>query len=616
MLCSAISYKVNGVGTRRRGGATRCATSLAELRAALDTALEINVRLRELSKLPAAALVSQPAAAEPEPAGPPNLPAPAATDPVWPTAGEEFWLRPPWRDAGAVSAPRAAAGAAAAAPLRVVHVACEMAPWAKVGGLADVVTGLSRSCLQQGHDVSVVLPHYSDGVDAAACTLGAEELQFDVPMGRSFDGELRYNTVRTVATSGLVAGVSVTLLRPAGGPLAERMFKGPYGSKGGLNVREASLYFCRAALEYLCCRRGGVDRPDVLHAHEWQACALPMLYWTVFRGCLGSAVVLTIHNADSPGECRADEFAACGADGAEFMTLERALDERTVGHNPERLSLLKGGVVFANAVTTVSRTYREESMRGGWLGGVLSAQAGKYTGIVNGLDTAAWDPASDPFLPFPYVAAAMAGKAACKRWLQAGLGLPQDAGVPLVIAVSRLVSQKGIGALMHAARRAAPLGYQFVLLGTGAQDGPFRAMAAQDSQYGGEGAASRRLLLRYSEPLAHLMFAAGDITLVPSLFEPCGLTQLVGQRYGAVPLVRRTGGLADTVADGETGFVIDGADETAVESGLARALATYASPAGEWARLVQRCMALDVSWTTPSEQYISLYRHVMAAVRG
>jgi len=576
-------------------------SSLERLRSDVAAARAVNVKLRGFLGMPAQIAP-----------GESKQPLAAAADPVWPEAGEEFWTRQPWRAAAA--SPPLPASSRTGVPLSIVHCACEIAPWAKIGGLADVVTGLSRACLAAGHSVTVLLPHYSAAVDSTALELGERLLDFDVPFGRSQDGVLRFETLRTSAQHGWVAGVEVVLLRPLGGGLADRMFRGPYGMHGGVSERESSLFFSRACLEYLCARPGA--RPDVIHCHEWQTAAVPMLYWSVFNGCLGAALVLTLHNADSAGECRVDEFAASGTSGDEYMTQERALDERTIGHNPERLSLLKGGVVYANAVTTVSRTYQEETLRAGWLGGVLSANAGKYSGVVNGIDAEAWDPATDPALPFPYSAAEMGGKARCKAWVRRGLGLAEAAEAPLVIAVTRLVSQKGIAALLHAAHRCEALGYQFVLLGTGAQDGAFRALAAEDERgEGGPAARSRRLLLRYSEPLARLLFAAADVTLVPSLFEPCGLTQLLGQRYGAVPLVRRTGGLADTVADGETGFVIDGSDGAALEAGLARALALFRGPGGEWADLVRRCMESDVSWAGASREYETIYRQVVAAVR-
>jgi starch synthase len=531
----------------------------------------------------------------------------------WPAAGEQFWLRAP----RALPADTTPSGRTPppldAAPLHVCHISAEMAPFAKVGGLADVVTGLSRECLARGHNVEVLLPFY-EALDAGAhCEGLTPELEYDVPTGRMQDGQLAAGVTRTAVFRATIAGVPVALLRPVGSP---GTFRAPYGAQGGAPELQAYLYFCRAALEYL---RVTDRQPDVLHVHEWQASAAAMLYWDVYhaQGLWKPSVLLTIHNMDSTGECKADEFATTGVDGAAFMARERALDERTIGHNPERMCLLKGGIVYANAVTTVSRTYRDETLRGGsgWLGATLAQYASKYTGVVNGIDDGAWDPTADPFIPALYSATDLAGKAACKKFLQMGLGLEVNPSKPLIIAVSRLVAQKGIGAMLHAAARAEALGAQFVLLGTGGADGPFRALAEGSAKE----SSSVRIMLMYNDALAHCLFAAGDITIVPSAFEPCGLTQMVGQRYGSVPVVRRTGGLADTVADvggappGEgTGFSYDGdANDTgAFEGALARAVAMCATQPEAWAALVGTCMTRDVSWATPTEEYLQLYREI------
>lgn len=249
------------------------------------------------------------------------------------------------------------------------------------------------------------------------------------------------------------------------------------------------------------------------------------------------------------------------------------------------MSLLKGGIVYSNAVTTVSQTYRTETVSAGWLGRALSLHAQKYSGVVNGLDVDIWDPAQDRVIPIQYDATTwVAGKAAAKRFLQLGLGLPADPLAPLVVAVSRLVAQKGTTAMMQAACAASPSTFQFVLLGTGSSDGPFRDLAARNPE-------SARLLLFYDEPLSRLCFAAADVCLVPSAFEPCGLVQLIGQRYGAPPLVRRTGGLADTVAHRETGFVYDAPEQ--FMPALEDALRVFRTQPKEWAALVERAMHVD-----------------------
>lgn len=276
------------------------------------------------------------------------------------------------------------------------------------------------------------------------------------------------------------------------------------------------------------------------------------------------------------------------------MTIERALDERTIGHNPERMCLLKGGLIYSNAVTTVSPTYAKEVRGGG--GGFLSkhivAVEDKFSGIVNGIDDDIWNPLTDPYLPANFSARNPQNKAVCKKFVQRGLGMRETEGqrVPLVVCISRLVPQKGVGLIEHAIRHTKAKGGQFVLLGTGGSDAPLRAMAAQLKDD-----PDVKFVFAFSDELSHHLFGAADMILVPSIFEPCGLTQLLGQRYGAVPVVRRTGGLADTVdpnPESGTGFVFDGQGAPDVQRALDEAVGAYAD-AARWDALVKRCMTKD-----------------------
>lgn len=260
--------------------------------------------------------------------------------------------------------------------LRIVHLTAEMAPIAKVGGLGDVVTGLARSCTDRGHDVEVILPFY-ECIDEDLLSDLKFERAFDCPRGFVWDGQFSEGAVRTLCYSATCEGCRLLLLRPDWDADGGNIFRGGRVYAGSYNETEAYLYFCRAGLEVLRI----TDRsPDVLHLHEWQTSAAAMLFWETYHSASAgifdrTKVVLTIHNMDNTGECRAEEFGATGVDGSLFNTVEKALDERTIGHNPERLSLLKGGIVYSNAVTTVSPTYAEETRNGhggGWLSGTLS----------------------------------------------------------------------------------------------------------------------------------------------------------------------------------------------------------------------------------------------------
>ncbi|GLC45319.1 hypothetical protein PLESTB_000309300 [Pleodorina starrii] len=544
---------------------------------------------------------------------------------LWPTAGERFWERAPRTapaplECGAAQQPPLQRDAN---PLHIVHVTAEMAPIAKVGGLGDVVTGLAKAAQARGHEVAVMLPFYeclpTDQIEGLK-----HEADVEVPKGYRWDGEMRVGSLRTSVFWGRVQGCPVFLLRPAAGTNSN-IFRGGRIYGGSYNEMEAYLYFCRACLEYL---RASNQHPHVLQLHDWHSAAAALLFWEAYNpGAAWSRtrVMLTIHNMDNTGECRQDEFSFSGLPGEAFATIDKALDERTIGHNPERLNLMKGGIVYSNAVTTVSPTYANEVLNGGAAGWLRSTFArpelrSKFHGILNGIDTEEWDPATDPLLPANYDAERPQGKALCKKFLQQGLGLSVDPRKPLVAVVSRLVPQKGIHLIQAALHRTLEAGGQFVLLGSGHSDGVFRGLA--------EGKLRNHpdcsLKIMYSERLAHLIYAAADVVVVPSMFEPCGLTQMIALRYGAVPVVRRTGGLADTVFDVEAaaappagaarnGFVFDGSDEGSLYGALDRALALYDKQPGRWAALSQDNMRLDVSWAKSAGSYVDIYRSVAVA---
>ncbi|CAL5218983.1 g738 [Coccomyxa viridis] len=446
--------------------------------------------------------------------------------------------------------------------LQVVHMAAEMAPIAKVGGLGDVVTGLARACIDRGHAVQVLLPFYESLPDDQIGGLQHAH-DFDCPKGRVWDGVFQTGVLRTQAFKGTIEGIPVVLLRPDWGKC--NIFKG------------SAIY-------------GGSY--------------MPMLYWEAYHAALPqSRIMLTIHNMDNSGECRQDEFAFTGLSGDAFATVDRALDERTIGHNPERLCLMKGGIVYSNIVTTVSPTYASEALTGsaaGWLRATLAKPEvrSKFKGVLNGIDTALWDPAKDPLLAAPFTADQLDGKSLCKRYLQRGLGLKADPEQPIVACITRLVPQKGIRLIRHAIYRTSELGGQFVLLGSGHADGEFRSLATTDFKDSDQ----VKIMVMYSEALAHQIYAAADIILVPSLYEPCGLTQLVGMRYGAIPVVRSTGGLADTVTDIDldpetgNGFCFVGIDDASLDSALDRALNTFREAKSRWKQLSRRNMRLDWSW--------------------
>lgn len=425
--------------------------------------------------------------------------------------------------------------------LHIVHITAELAPIAKVGGLGDVVTGLGRACLSRGHKVDIMLPFYE-----CIQKQSINELELITTYTSYHDGKW----VPTNAYRGIVSGIPVIFIEPS-----NHFFKGESVYGGSYNELEAYLFFSRACLEWMQITG---KQPDIIHVHEWQTGVLPLLYWDMYHhlSLKKPRIVLTIHNMEHYGECSQEQLSKCGLDGSIYGTVDKAVDDRTIGHNPERLSLLKGGIVYSNAVVTVSPTYLTETLCSGWLTRTLMQNREKYLGILNGIDTTTWNPATDAFLPTKYDAQKVGGKKICKHFVQKGLGLASEdtengkhvAGrVPLVVCITRLVAQKGLHLIRHAIKIVEQLGGQMIILGKASNTQVEREFEDLANLHNKD--SNIRILLMYSEELSHMLYAAADMVLVPSIYEPCGLAQMIGMRYGAVPIVRKTGGLADTVFD-------------------------------------------------------------------
>ncbi|PQP92752.1 glycogen synthase-like isoform X2 [Prunus yedoensis var. nudiflora] len=494
--------------------------------------------------------------------------------------------------------------------MHIIHVTAEMAPIAKVGGLGDVVTGLTRACLLRGHRVDIMLPFYE--------CIQREQID-DLTLITTYNSYHDGKWIPTHAYSGTVSGIPVIFIEPS-----HQFFKGQHVYGGSYNELEAYLFFSRACLEWM---QVTGTQPDIIHVHEWQTGALPLLYWDMYHylSLQKPRIVLTIHNMEHYGECRQEQLNMCGLDGSLYATFDKAVDDRTVGHNPERLSLLKGGIVYSNAVVTVSPTYLKETLCSGWLSSTLIRHRDKYLGIVNGIDTVMWNPSTDVFLTSKFHAQNSEGKKLCKYYVQRGLGLasgnhvPDTAlKVPLVVCITRLVAQKGLHLIIHAIKQVEELGGQMVILGKAPDsrvESEFEGLANSHNQ-----GPSIRILLMYSEELSHLLYAAADFILVPSMYEPCGLAQMIGMRYGAVPIVRKTGGLADTVFDMDdepnhemaNGFVFEGIDEGSLYRALGRAFACYRNKPDEWNGIVKKVMAVDNSWNNTAGKYIEIYESVRA----
>ncbi|MBW6507412.1 MAG: glycogen synthase GlgA [Rhodobacteraceae bacterium] len=473
---------------------------------------------------------------------------------------------------------------------RVLSVASECVPLVKTGGLADVVGALPGALAPLGWQMRVLLPAYP-GVLAKLARAREVWAANDL-----FGGPAR-------VVLGEVAGFEVLALDAA--HLFARL-GGPY-SDGSGDFRDNPERF--AALSWVAAELARVGdgegwRPDIVHAHDWQGGFAPAY---LRYGEVGVPSVMTVHNIAFQGIAGAERLgalrlpaAAFSPDGVEYWG---------------NISALKAGLVAADAITTVSPRYADELMRpefGLGLEGVIAARAGVVQGILNGIDDALWNPEADPAI-VPYSARAIAGKARNRARLLAEFGLGEVAG-PLAILVSRLTHQKGIDLVPEGVAAFLDHGAGLCVLGAG-EPWAEAAMRALGARYPGRVG----LRIGYDEALSHRMFAGGDAVLVPSRFEPCGLTQMMGLRYGAVPVVAAVGGLADTVigaspaslaAGAATGVVFHPVDALALAQGL-RKLATLYADRAQWGAMQRRGMKADLGWGASAARYAALYEGLL-----
>lgn len=480
--------------------------------------------------------------------------------------------------------------------MRILSVASEVFPLIKTGGLADVAGALPGALKPHGCDVTTFLPAYRQ-VKAKLIELGATGEK----VVHSF-GDLFGSPARLVAYD--LSGVSIVVLDcPA---LFDRE-GGPYGDATGKDWADnwtRFAAFSAAAAAYGCGRAGAIAF-DVIHAHDWQAGLVPA-YVANGRGA-HPATLMTIHNMAFQGQFSPAIFPALGLP-QEAMSVDGVEYYGDVG-------FLKAGLQYANAITTVSPTYAEEITSpefGMGLDGLIRARGADVHGIVNGIDTAVWNPGTDAHLVSHYSAATMERRAANKAALQARFGLAPTSG-PLFAVVSRLTWQKGMDLLSANADLIVALGGSLAVLGAGDVAIEAELQAAAQRHPGKIGVS-----VSYNEGLSHLMQAGADALLVPSRFEPCGLTQLCALRYGAIPVVARTGGLADTVVDlnhaAQTAKTATGVQFYPItREQFARALRRTVDAYNDkpaWQALQKRAMATDVSWESSAELYAKLYRDI------
>ncbi len=481
--------------------------------------------------------------------------------------------------------------------MKVLFVTSELSPWIKTGGLGDAAAALPEALRTAGADVRILMPCYP----ALKMAFGNHLHRIDVP---PLAGEFPASALCRASTE---SGIPLYLLDcdalygRAGNP-----YLGPEGHDwldnslrfGLLSRVAAMLSSVSSPLDWM---------PDVLHCHDWQTGLAPAyLHYNSPAPSNRARSVMTIHNLAFQGLCNKTWLPRLGLPAYAWAT------EGVEFHG--QLSFLKAGIQHADAITTVSTTYAREiqtEVEGMGLDGLLRYRSTRLSGIVNGIDAKHWNPANDVHLPAHYTADDMEGKSANTQSLRHEMGLADDFDGPLLGVISRLTTQKGLDLLPQIAAELAVLPVQLVVLGSGDREieHAFRALAKQHP-------GQFVVRIGFDEGLAHRIEAGADLFLMPSRFEPCGLSQLYSLRYGTPPIVRATGGLADTVIDAAdlangTGFVFRDATPDALLTAIHRAVSAWRQR-DSFAALQRRGMSIDWSWEHPAQAYLDLYERVCA----
>ncbi|MDR0464526.1 MAG: glycogen synthase [Treponema sp.] len=493
--------------------------------------------------------------------------------------------------------------------MKILMVASEAVPWAKTGGLADVVSSLSITLANLGHDVRIVIPRYYS-IDRGELKLlpGA----MGTPMGGIEEWSAVYTANMPNTDKNLVKVYFID---------HEIYFgrDGIYGSPSESDFSDNSrrfFFFCRAVFQL--CRK--IEwYPDILHAHDWPTSPAPVYLKFAERvpqssGEFKNTVsVLTIHNLGYQGIYSKDNF--------NYMGLGWDVFYNAGFEDWSMLNMLKAGIYSADKVNTVSPNYAKETKiqaHGFRLDGVLRYRSADYTGILNGIDNKVWNPEKDTYIPQTYSAKDMSGKAKAKETLQKEFGLPRDPNVPVIGMVTRLTEQKGVGDLFGPAYGSAwsicrDMDVQLALLGTGEYwcENEIASLAARLSNF--------KAKIGYSEKLSHLVEAGSDFFLMPSRYEPCGLNQMYSLAYGTLPIVRRTGGLVDTVENyneqtgGGTGFMFDQLNPSSIYNTVGWAVWAWYNRRDDIEKMRLRGMSQDFTWESSALKYMEMYNAALKA---
>ena len=485
----------------------------------------------------------------------------------------------------------------------IVMVSAECAPVAKVGGLGDVVHGLSRELEIRGNAVEIILPKYD-------C------MRYDHIWGLQVSHEnlwvpwFNYK-IRCTVWFGFVHGLKCFFIEPHSD---DHFFdRGSYYGFPDEHMRFA--FFSKAAMEFML-QTG--KRPDIIHTHDWQSALVPVMLYEIYQnqGMSNCRVCHTIHNFKHQGIAGKNVLWFTGLGRPDYYYDRKRLGD---DFNPSAINFMKGAVLYSNFVTTVSPTHAWEVRHTDWGYGLqhtLYVNQDKFGGVLNGLDYDMWNPDQDPHIAHHYNVDSLEDKYANKEALRERLWLRKDYS-PLIAYVGRLDAQKGVHLIRHALYYALARGAQFVLLGSSSEQGinaEFWQIKHELNDH-----PDVHLEIGYDEELAHQIYAGADMLVVPSTFEPCGLTQMISLRYGTVPIVRAVGGLIDTVFDRDysekpeqerNGYVFHQADHHAVESAMDRAIGLWYDYPEQFRELMRRGMRYDYSWKIPGQNYLNIYEHI------
>lgn len=486
----------------------------------------------------------------------------------------------------------------------IVHLTTELAPIAKVGGLGDVTAGLSKALSEAGERVEVILPFY-DHIDRKAL----KNLKIDFENLISYE---EMNECKNTVWSAEYKGVSLLLIEPHE--------EANYFKRGVIYGEEDDLlrftYFTRTAMEYLL-KKG--KNPDILNLHDWLTTLAAPLYHEMYKplGLKIRGIITTIHNMKYQGICSPEKLSRIGLHAKHLLKQTKLQDHS----KPDKLNLLKGGLVYSDYLTTVSPTYAKEiqGKEGFGLEHTLVDRKDQLYGILNGIDTTYWNPETDPFIKKNYPAngsnfeAVNAAKIENRKALCLKLKMDYDPA-PLFSCISRIVQQKGPEMIRFGIEYVLEKGGQFILLGSTPEPSLKAEFLTLAEEYRDNPHVHFHFL--FDEKLAHLTYAAADCILVPSLFEPCGLTQMIALRYGTIPIVHKVGGLNDTVfdidhtelpAEKRNGYTFDFPSNDSLRWSIDRAFEHHKNDRKKWHLMQMNGFKKDWSWKMPAQEYLNLY---------